>query len=452
MVNFLKKICKLNFGEFEDKEFRKFLRLGTLFLLLVGIYWTMRPFKDGIFIEFVNADEQPWAKLVSLGVMLVLVAIYSNLVSRIPKEKLLSIMPAFYGVLTMLFSIFVFLVQNKTINDKLIVRIIGYSWYVFVESFGSLIIALFWAYASSITIAKSAKQGFPLIYALGQVGGILFPLFLITIPQMYKVQSTPLAMAILSFAMFLPKLLIRYFIKHTPEELRTSTIPTQIENKEQEKKQKKASFTDGLKLLLTHKYLFGIFLVNFFFEFVVTIFDFNFKYQVQETIKISTERQAILGWYSVSVNTVSLIFLLLGVNQITKRIGMGVALACTPVLLLLSLIGFVTMGQLLMFLLVLMVSSKAINYALNGPSLKQLYIPTSQEAKSQAQAWIETFGSRSSKVIAGQCNLLRPVLGTASYIMLGSSLSFLCTGLWLIIAIFLGKTYKKAIDSNSVIC
>ena len=45
----------------------------------------------------------------------------------------------------------------------------------------------------------------------------------------------------------------------------------------------------------------------------------------------------------------------------------------------------------------IMVVAKAINYALNGPALKTLYVPTSHDVKYKSQAWIETFGSRGSK-------------------------------------------------------
>ena len=45
----------------------------------------------------------------------------------------------------------------------------------------------------------------------------------------------------------------------------------------------------------------------------------------------------------------------------------------------------------------LMVASKAINYALNSPSMKQLYIPTTKDVRYKSQAWIESFGSRGSK-------------------------------------------------------
>ena len=52
--------------------------------------------------------------------------------------------------------------------------------------------------------------------------------------------------------------------------------------------------------------------------------------------------------------------------------------------------------------LVIMVLSKAVNYALNKPVLKQLYIPTTKETKYKAQAWIEMFGSSGSKGVHHQ--------------------------------------------------
>lgn len=46
MVKFLMRICKLNFGEFEENEFKKFMRMGLIMSMIIGIYWTMRPLKD----------------------------------------------------------------------------------------------------------------------------------------------------------------------------------------------------------------------------------------------------------------------------------------------------------------------------------------------------------------------------------------------------------------------
>jgi AAA family ATP:ADP antiporter len=107
-----------------------------------------------------------------------------------------------------------------------------------------------------------------------------------------------------------------------------------------------------------------------------------------------------------------------------------------------------------------MVGSKAINYALNGPTLKQLYIPTTPDVKFKAQAWIETFGSRSSKQAGSFFNMslgpLQSALGQAAgrsfYITLSGVVCFPLLALWLIIALFLGRSFKQALNNNTVVC
>ncbi len=138
---------------------------------------------------------------------------------------------------------------------------------------------------------------------------------------------------------------------------------------------------------------------------------------------------------------------------------MGVALAAMPIILGGALLGFLSLNSLT-FLFALMVGSKAINYALNGPALKQLYIPTTPDVKFKAQAWIETFGSRSSKQAGSMFNMslapLQTAFGTLAgkshYLMLSGALCFPLLGLWLVIAIFLGRSFRKAIHGNTVIC
>ena len=172
--------------------------------------------------------------------------------------------------------------------------------------------------------------------------------------------------------------------------------------KEKESKDE-PGFLEGLKLMLKNKYLLGIFAANFIYEVIITIFDFNFK------IAASSEYSGValshyLSLYGSIVNTVSLFCLLLGISNVTRFLGVGVALAAMPVIVALALFGFLSLNTLT-FLFVLMVGSKAINYALNGPALKQLCIPTTTDVKFKAQAWIETFGSRSSKQAGSLFNM-----------------------------------------------
>ena len=68
--------------------------------------------------------------------------------------------------------------------------------------------------------------------------------------------------------------LVRYFLKATPAHLLKSF---EGKNEKKEEKKQEPGFLEGLKLMLKHKYLLGIFAANFIYEIIVTIFDFNFK-------------------------------------------------------------------------------------------------------------------------------------------------------------------------------
>lgn len=448
MIKLLMTICKFNFGKFEEREFRKFARMGSIFFMLIGIYWSMRPLKDSLFNSLVGAVYQPYAKTVSLICMIFFVAIYTKILDFVSKSKLLSLMPPIYfGSVMLLYSLFIWAFQSGSIQPSIVTVVLGYFWYFFVESFGSVIIALFWSFATDITKSDSAKQGFPLIYTFGQLGGILLPLLLVTLPISIGVKSDAISIAVLAVLTLLVTLLVRYFLRSTPDDLLESVVK---EDNNDSKKKEKTGFTEGLKLLFTHKYLLGMFAVNFFFEFIVTVFDFNFKLSASQVYS-GVELSKYLGLYSSCVNTVSLIFLLLGISNITKKLGIGIALSMVPVLFGLAIFGFLTINSLT-FLFCLMIASKAINYALSGPALKQLYIPTSKDAKSKAQAWIETFGSRFSKEGGAGVNMLYSALGTATYRLLTSGLGFVFVVAWFLIAMYLGKTYKKAVDSNTIVC
>ena len=119
-----------------------------------------------------------------------LVIIYSKLVEKLPRQMLFYVLSLAYGIATLIIAGFMFHptigLQNLTADPT---RILGWVWYVFVESFGSLVIALFWAFATDITSAESAKKGFSLVVMIGQIGGMLAPFFLTEIPSYFGVSS-----------------------------------------------------------------------------------------------------------------------------------------------------------------------------------------------------------------------------------------------------------------------
>lgn len=462
ILRFFQSICRFNFGNFEKEEFKKFLRMGAIFALMIGVYWTLRPLKDAIFIQLVDKLQLPFAKTVSVLALLPLVMFYTRLLEKTSRERMLVILPVFYGTTIFIFSFLMLGVQapaeviaGRSAVFLAMTKVLGYFFYLFVESFGSLVIALFWAFATDTTHAAAAKKGFPLVVAIGQIGGIILPYGIGGLPHRLGLSTDALSMFCLGGVTLLIVPMVRYFLRVTPDILLTAFHG---KNEAAEENKQEPGFLEGLKLLLKNRYLLGIFAANFIYEVVVTIFDFNFKIAAS-SVYSGVALSNYLSIYGSSVNVVSLFCLLLGISNVTRYLGVGVALAAMPVIVGGALVGFLSMSSLT-FLFALMVGSKAINYALNGPALKQLYIPTTPDVKFKAQAWIETFGSRSSKQAGSLFNMslapLQTVFGTVAgksyYLMLSGALCFPLLGLWLIIAIFLGKSFRKAIHEETVIC
>lgn len=460
MLRIFMAICRFNFGKFEEEEFKKFLRMGLIFSLIIGIYWTLRALKDSVFIQLVDKMHLPYAKTMSVLALIPIVIAYTKLLDKVSRERMLVILPAGYGVLTIIFSIFILFAQSlspQVMNSSLLilcsVKTLGYLWYFFVDSFGSLFVALFWAFATDTTSPESAKRGFPLVLALGQVGGIIMPYFISGLPNRIGLTTDALSCFMMGILILLIIVTVKVFFKSTPEEQLKSFYNEKTDNDKKED----PGFIEGLKLVFSHKYLIAIFAIHFVYDIMTAIFDYNFKLAAATQYQ-GVELSNFLGLHGSVVNVASLLCLLLGVSNITRFFGVGISLIIVPIISTSALLGFLTMGNL-WFLFALVVGMKAVNYSLSNPVIKQLYIPTTHDIRFKSQAWIEIFGSRASQQTGAVFNmLLKPlqssfgeVVGKSYYLILSGMIGFPLMGLWLLASIYLGRIYIGLIQTKKII-
>lgn len=442
------------FGDFDREELKKFIKLGIIFALVIGIYWTLRPLKDSIFSSMVHADNQPWAKFVSLIVMFPLVLIYSKLVDKFKRHRLFYVLGGLFCIGSIIFGV-LFLhptigLANTTIDAS---RYTAWAWYVFVEAFGSLIVALFWAFAADTVNPDSAKRGFPLVVMFGQLGSIFGPFYLTPLGKKYFGTSA-WTVIICGLLIILLMAAVYYFMKTTPSSQLQSYHDVKGAEKEAE-----PGFFEGLKLLCREPYLMGIFGVVAIYEMIITVIDFNFKYLVFAAFDTEAERSAYLGDYAVWVNVISFVCLLFGISNIQRRLGLKVSLILMPFVVLAMVICFKVLYSV-QWIFWIMVAAKAINYALNGPALKTLYVPLNKDTRYKAAGWIETFGSRGSKAAGSGLNVFKKVLQTKRGLVDGLNVYLAITlyssigliGLWVFISYYLGKTYEKAVEHKRIVC
>jgi len=453
------KYFRLWFGDFDVDELKKYVRLGIIFALVIGVYWTLRPIKDSIFMAMVydpieaakNSSARgayiPWAKIASLIILFPLVILYSKAVERFPRQKMFYFLGSLYFIATVFFALY-FMYSPNGLSNKVgsVWRLAGWAWYIFVESYGSLMVALFWSFATDTSSPESAKRGFSITVMFGQIGAILGPWLLVPLGKKYFANSAPVIF-ICAILISLVVLGIFYFMKVTPKSQLTGFHG---KNEAEEEKEQEPGFFEGLKLMLSNMYLLGIFGIIAIYEILVTIIDYNFKSAVGACNLTEAECARYLGDYAVYVNLVSFLCLFFGISNIQRYLGIKVSLVIMPFLLMGMMMLFLFFGNLSV-LFWIMVTVKAINYALNGPTMKQLYVPTTKDVKYKSQAWIETFGSRGSKASGSGFNIISKKLGSYFGLFL-RSLSIALGLLWVIIAIFIANKYQKAIKENKVVC
>lgn len=443
------KIARVLLGSFSHDELKKFLGLGAIFALIIGVYWTLQPMKDSIFMSIVGKDYLPYVQIFSVSLLIPSIMLYSLLVDRLKRHKIIYSLALFYSVATVLFaSVLANPIIGLDNTNADVYRLVGWFWYFFVESFGSIMVALFWAFASDITNVDSARRGFSLIVMIGQLGSILGPLLLVPLagPAWYGSNIPLILICAGLIALIVP--VLYWFM---------SAIPKQEMEGYNAKNEPRGNqgFIQGLNLVFSNAYLRGVLAITLLHGAIITVVDLRFKYLVGHVYLNAVDRTLYLGNYAFWVNVCTFLCLIFGISNIQRRLGMRVALMIMPFIVGAALV-FVYMVPSVSVFFGIMVLVKAFNYSLNAPAIKQLYIPTSVAVKYKSQAWIETFGSRGAQaagsglMVASFCvgQIASPV---GSAIILSGGIFGMLSG-WFLIAFFLAQSYFVAIKNQRIIC
>jgi len=449
------------YPDLRKDELRKFSLLALALFFTVGTYWLLRLLKDVVVFKLAFPIELwgedygrqmiPWLKTASPFVVAGMVIIYTKLIDMFEKHKLFYIIASFYAVI-FAFVAFVLFMQKEFGSlaiGKLPLAATGMLVYLATESFGSLVVALFWSFTVSSSKTDEAKRGFPLIVAAAQVGAVagsslmliqglpVWPLYLMALIFMFGIMYT-----------------IYYLVKTTPKE---HMVSDKVE------KQSKPDFFAGIRLLLTRPYLMGVFVVSTFYEVAKTIVDYQMKSQAHVVYHDALDFKWFQGVYGVTSNTLAFFIAILGLEYVMKRFGLRVCLLIYPVVFSISLIGLYVFYKtnpssiaLLWATFIAMCIVAAASYAVNNPTKEMMYIPTSKDAKFKAKGIVDMIGSRTAKsggsMITGSLNVPQnPAASIANLMAYGTLLSIGVIGVWILAAIYVGNKNAELTRNNQII-
>uniref|UniRef100_A0A7S3JRE1 ADP,ATP carrier protein n=1 Tax=Aureoumbra lagunensis TaxID=44058 RepID=A0A7S3JRE1_9STRA len=399
LINFL-------YGEVDYDEMPRIMWLSALLCAIIGGFWLLDSLKDTVLATTVGLEYQPRAKVLSVCVTLIVVSIYNGLIDRVSKPAL------FYAIGFTYFILFVILggclahrsfgMENTSPDPH---RLLGWFTYFAIESYGSLAVALFWAFTNASIDLESAKSSYGLIVAFAQLGAI-FGSTLATKASAFHISflfvlggSSCLLVCAMVRGYEIFFMIPAQILPAHPSENTTQQSANKIRSN--------VHLFDGISLVLRHGYVTSLLAISTLYEVILTVLDFEMK--IIGRARYSTDERGaeqfaeLMGHFGQTVNTISFIFSLAGFSYVVRRLGLSITLLVFPFLLIVgTLVTYASPGLWTLFITTALL--KALTYSLNEPALEMLYVPTSEPIKFKAKAWIDVVGARSAKAAGSAIN------------------------------------------------
>ena len=447
------------YGDMTQAEFMTVLWFGGTLFFIIGGYWLLRSLKDTVMVSINGVEYIPQAKMVSLVVVFALVFVYNKLLDILPKHQLFYYVGLFYFVtfagISYLLSTDTYGLGNTEVSPS---RLLGWFSYCAIESFGSIGVALFWAFVNASMSLEGQKKAYGLIIAGAQIGSILGPTLVIRahsigVPRLYFIGSLcMLAMVVLIY------IYVQQFGSNIDSGSDSTTKPQSQQQNKKDNKKAKPGVLEGFYLFYEHTYVRGIFALSCLFMVEVTILDYIMKVLAKrqftamypdDPLAVTESFASFMGLFGQTTNTISFIFSLTGTSFIIRKIGLYKSLIAFPILCLFG-IGAVLLFPNLWVVFGSMMFLKALSYSLNNPCKEMLYNPTSTAIKFKSKSWIDIFGQRGAKAAGSVVtNALSDSVG--ALVTWGSFVSIGISAYLVFVAAWMGNKFNEYTETGFVV-
>jgi AAA family ATP:ADP antiporter len=378
---------------------------GYHFALLAG-WFVIRPVRDAIATEF-GIGKFKWLFLITLGAMLVVVPLYSWLVARVPRARLVPILYRFFVLnLVAFYLLWRFGVARGTA---------GRVFYVWTAVYNVFVVSVFWSFMADIWSPEQGQRLFGLIAAGGSLGAIVGPLATGSLVGIVgPANLVLLSAALLEVAAQCASRLAR--------RARTRAEPIG------------GGILAGFVRSVRSAYLRGLVGQTLLYTATST-----FIYLLQQSIIAveipdATARTRFFSLRDTTVNVGTALVQLGATGRIVTRLGIGVALAATPLLTMLAF-GAAWLAPTLIVVTGFQVARSILHYAVDRPAKEVLWTAADREDKYKSKSFIETVVYRLGDLSAGWLYGSVPVIGGAG-LALG----------WLAVNLFLARRFRARVN------
>ena len=423
-------------------ELKKILPMLALFFFISFNYTILRDTKDTLIVVTSSAGAKAIPFLKFWGVLpaaIIFMLIYSKLSNMLSKANLFYVTIAPFLLFFAIFPTLIYpnrdALQLDTLSNYLSgifpigakglvesIRSWHYSiFYILSELWGSAVLSLlFWGFANDITKVSEAKR-FYALFGLGANIALYFSgeaivrvsdirKFLPPDVDAWQVSLNYLmgmvviaGLAVIGIYAWINRNILTDARFYNPAELKAKKSKT------------KMSIKDSLMFLARSPYLLCLALLVICYGVSINLVEVTWKEQLGLQYPDSNAYSAFMGRFSQTTGIVTVLMMLfVGGNCIRK--GWGFAAMITPVVLLITGVGFFSfvlfrdslgayitaLGSTPLMLAVLFgaaqnIMSKSAKYSLFDPTKEMAYIPLDPESKVKGKAAIDVVGARLGK-------------------------------------------------------
>jgi AAA family ATP:ADP antiporter len=291
-------------------------------------------------------------------------------------------------------------------------------------------VSVFWSFMADIFSKDQAGRLFSIIAAGASLGAIVGPLLSGVLAQFMTVESMIL---IAAFILLLPVPLI-YYLDHAGR--------TQLGNVRQGATAINAiggNPLSGFREFVSNPYLLGIGVFIILYTGIG-----SFVYFEQKNLLAQYDRETrtmIYGYRDALVNTLTYLLAFFVTGRLVTRVGMPVALAIVPLVLVFGML-VLAFSPVLLVAVGMHVVAKAGNYGVTRPAREVLFTLVDREDRFKTKPVIDIVAYRGGDVIMGWLftGLSQGVgMGMAGIAVVGAGIA----ALWAAVGLLLGRSYNR---------
>lgn len=409
---FISEVFKLPLAQLPKVVFH-----ASLIAVIISSFWILDSIKDPILNITIGIESQPLAKLLSVFTTLLSVCVYDFLTSRVSKVYLIIIISSFFGSIFFLLSALLSHPQIGLANHTQSgFRWIGWLSYLMIESYGSLMIAVFWSFTNTVMDVSLAKASYGLIIGTAQIGALLGSSIAansktIGIPSLFLIGAC-LTLSI-NLLMKLYSLCFHLEAKAANEPVHAkAALPIKGTSSERSTvfQSSLKSCYEGCFLIYRYKYVMHLLVITLLYEILLTLIDYKFKVMGAKNFLSSNENNdaedsfvLLLARFGQFSNLLSFLLSFFFFSFLVSNYGIRKCLMILPMLLIAGTTLTAMFPELWLIFLTVSIL-KALVFGFFDPLKEILYVPTSDAIKFKAASWIEVFGARFAKALGSLLN------------------------------------------------